>query len=303
MAITYGELKKRILLKIDEYEADIEGWTDDEDIINKMPEAVNEAVRYVFYGKSHNKEWEVFQGTSINALEKDKNAPHYKPLFGEHRTDDIVYEAGGVCGYFFEVDDTATVTIETESDGTWSEFTTINHLNLQPFSGMVAYKGKISDTPVHARIIFSGSYYYNYRNVCLHNVAFETDEKVPEYTGFRQHDIPKNLYQIVEAYRVVDGERKNVAYYTEDYKLYLPDDEGIIYLVSTFFPDPVDGETPDDYVIDIPIDNEWIVVAKASAILTMDGEAAEFINDEQQYMQMLEGDRGRSRAPKIVRLH
>ena len=32
MPITYGELKKRILLKIDEFEADAEGMTDDEDI-------------------------------------------------------------------------------------------------------------------------------------------------------------------------------------------------------------------------------------------------------------------------------
>lgn len=303
MAITYGELKKLILMKIDEYEADAEGMTDDEDIIARMPDVINESIRFVFYGKGHNQTWEVFQGVSINALEKQKNEPGYVPLFGEHRTEDIVYEADGVCGYFFEVDDTATITIETESDGEWSTVKTISHSNLQPFSEMVAYKGKISDTPVHARITFSGSYYYNYRNVCLHNVAFETDEKVPDYTGFRQHDIPKNLYQIVEAYRVVDGERKNVSYYTEDYKLYLPDVEGIIYLVSKFFPDKVTANTPDDYVIDIPIDTEFIVANKASAIFMMEGEYAEFIADEEQGMQMLEGDRGRSGAPKIVRLH
>ena len=167
---------------------------------------------------------------------------------------------------------------------------------------MVAYKGKISDTPVHARITFSGSYFYNYRNVCLHNVAFETDEKIPDYTGFRQHQIPKNLYQIVEAYRIVDGERKNISYYTEDYKLYLPDVEGVIYLVSKFFPDPITDSTSDDYVIDIPIDTEFIVANKAAAILMMEGEYAEFIADEEQGMQMLEADRGRSAAPKVVRL-
>ena len=73
MAITYGELKKRILLKIDEYEAGAEQMTEDEDIIIKMPEAVNEAVRFVFYGKSHNKTWKVEQGTPINALEPKKD--------------------------------------------------------------------------------------------------------------------------------------------------------------------------------------------------------------------------------------
>lgn len=307
MAITYGELKKLILMKIDEYEADAEGMTDDEDIIARMPDVINESIRFVFYGKGHNQTWEVFQGVSINALEKQKNEPDYRPLFGEHRTEPITYEADGVCGYFFEVDDTANVTIETENDGEWTvfkEFTENEDLkNEFPFSTFVPRKGIISSTPVHARITFGGTYYYNFRNVCLHNVAFETDEKVPEYTGFRQHDIPKNLYQIVEAYRVVDGERKNVSYYTEDYKLYLPDVEGIIYLVSKFFPDKVTADTPDDYVIDIPIDTEFIVANKASAIFMMEGEYAEFIADEEQGMQMLEGDRGRSGAPKIVRLH
>lgn len=301
MAITYGELKKRILIKIDEYEADVEGFTDDEDIIAKMPDAVNEAVRYVFYGKSHNKDWEVEQGSSINALEPaDKDD---RKLYGEHRTSDIVYEAEDVYAFYFEVDNTATVVIETYGDGEWIENKRIEHSNPQSFSEFKPFKGKLShDIPVRARITFSGPYYYHFRNVCLHNVAYETDEKIPEYTGFCQHDIPKNLYQIVECYRIVDGERKNVSYYTEDYKLYLPPVKGIIHLVSKFFPDPVDKDTPDDYVIDIPIDNEWIVVAKASAIMTMEGEATEFINDEQQYMQMLEGDRGRSGAPKVVRL-
>lgn len=301
MSITYGELKKRILKKIDEYEADVEGWTDDEDIINRMPDAVNEAVRYVFYGKSHNKEWEVEQGTSINALEP--KLPEDKKLYGEHRTSDIVYEADEVYCYSFDVDDTATVTVEVLDNDIWSVVETIDYTNEQPYSEFKNFKGKISDTPVHARIVFSGAYYYHYRNVCLHNVCYATEDKVPCYTGYRQHDIPKNLYQIVECYRVVNGDRKNVSYYTEDYKLYLPEVEGIIHLVSKFFPDPVDDDTPDDYVIDIPIDNEWIVVAKASAIMTMEGEATEFINDEQQYMQMLEGDRGRSNAPKVVRLH
>ena len=301
MAIKYGELKKRILLKIDEYEADADGMTDDEDIINKMPYAVNEAVRFVFYSKSHNTTWEVEQGTTINALEP-KTATDQK-LHGEHRTDDITYEADGVCAYYFEVDDTATVNIETYNGEEWSVFKTITYTNEQPFSEMKAFKGKISDTPVRARITFAGSYFYRFRNVCLHNVAYETDEKVPDYTTFCQHDIPKNLYQIVECYKIENGERKNVAYYTEDYKLYLPHTEGVIYLVSKFFPDPVSDETSDDYVIDIPIDTEWIVVAKAGAILQQEGEYEDLLADEEQYMQMLEGDRGRSSAPKVARLH
>ena len=601
MAITYGELKKRILLKIDEYEADADAMTSDEDIITRMPDVVNEAVRFVFYGKSHNKTWNVKQGTPINALEKKRNDPDYKPLYGEHRTEDIVYEADSACCYFFEVDDTADVfvyrydesagewvsldtetiteedlfghewidnlvfatpisvtnfpflsngtnwtgiavvqdtdsytikytnsgygiydvataptsvvatdweftsndrtftriysalentgkytwlsagttfteantwsfafesngtnfaginviateiidettgeitgyhydlvysrtgeieedlvvwdsdngwadeayrvfvteetitradlldrlvaeqawrfyyanTVGDESDSTkvWDEllgwtdenyklinaapqskpsvldgvvtertaldvwssqggwldgyrtFTTqaevpasiasflanmststqvaspiVEHKNDQPFSIYTAYKGKISDTPVPARIVFSGSYYYKYKNVCLHNVAYETEEKIPAYSGYREHEIPKNCYQIVQAYKIVDNERKNVSYYTEDNRLYLPDEEGTIFLVSKFFPDPVSADTPDDYVIDIPIDNEWIVVNKASQIFMLEGEAEEFLAEEEQGMQMLEGDidRGRSRAPKVVRLH
>lgn len=306
MAITYGELKKRILLKIDEYEADAEEMTTDEDIIARMPDVVNESIRFVFYGKSDNQTWNVMQGTSINALEKKETDPDYKPLFGEHRNTDVVYEADDVYDFFFEVDDTATVTVDTynEEDDEWITIHTFEYTNEQPFSEFKQFKGRMSDdgTAVRARITFSGAYFYKYRNVCLHNVAFETDEKVPEYSGFRQHNIPKNLYQIVEAYMVVDGEKKNISYYTKGSKLYLPDVEGTIHLTSKFFPDPVTADTEDDYVIDIPIDNEWIVVNKASQIFMLEGDAAEFLAEEEQAYQMLEGDRGRSGAPKVVRL-
>lgn len=307
MAITYGELKKIILLKIDEYEADADAMTTDDDIIARMPDVINEAIRFVFYGKGHNQTWNVMQGVSVNALEREKNDPDYVPLSGEHRTEPVVFEADNVYDFFFEVDDTAEVTIENynEEDDEWVVLHAYDYHNEQPFSEFKQFKGRMTadGTAVRARITFGGSYFYHYRNVCLHNVAYETDDKVPEYTGFRQHDIPKNLYQIVEAYRIVDGERKNISYYTEDYKLYLPDVEGTIYLVSKFFPDKVNLDTPDDYVIDIPIDTEFIVANKASALLMMEGDYAEFIADEEQGMQMLEGDRGRSGAPKVVRLH
>ena len=183
-------------------------------------------------------------------------------------------------------------------------YKTETYTNPQPFSEFVQFKGFLSEdhTPVRAKLRFTGSYYYKYRNVCLHNVAYDVYDKIPEYTGYRQHDIPKNLYQIIECYTVKNGERKNLSYYTEDFKLYLPDVEGTIYLVSKFFPDPVDENTSDDYVIDIPIDTEWIVVNKAAAIFMQEGEYAEFIADEEQGMQMLEGDRGRSKYPKVVRL-
>lgn len=311
MSITYGELKKRILLKIDEYDLEM-GGTDDEDIIAKMPHAVNEAIRFVFYGKSHNKTWEVKQGTPINALEE-----YDQKLYGEHRFEDAVFEADNVYCYYFEVDDNATVTVYTKVSGEWVPFEVIEHTNENIYSEYKAYKGLVgvntvvdpetgeettTVTPQSVRIVFSGDFYYKYRNVCLHNVAYKTKDKIPAYTGFHEHEIPKNLYQIVNAYRVKDGKRYNVDYYTEDYKLYLPNIKGTIYLVSKFFPDAVTDETEDDYKIDIPIDTEWIVVNKASALLTMEGEYAEFLADEEQGMQMLEGDRGRSGCAKIVRL-
>ncbi len=342
MSITYGELKKRILLKIDEYDIEA-GGTDDEDIIVKMPHAVNEAIRFVFYGKSHNKTWEVKQGTPINALEE-----YDLKLYGEHRTEDVVFEAGDVYCYYFEVDDNATVTVYTKvtvedtepvidpetgeqaidpetgepvtrivTHEEWSPYEVIEHTNENPYSEYTAYKGLVGVSTItdpetgeettsisaqSVRIVFGGDFYYKYRNVCLHNVAYKTKDKIPAYTGFHEHEIPKNLYQIVNAYRVKDGKRYNVDYYTEDYKLYLPNIKGTIYLVSKFFPDTVNDDTEDDYTIDIPIDTEYIVVNKAAALLTMEGEYAEFLADEEQGMQMLEGDRGRSGGAKIVRL-
>lgn len=313
MSITYKELKKRILLKIDEYEADVDQMTEDEDIIVKMPDAVNEAIRFVFYGKSQLKTWNVEQGASFNALESNPSDPDTQKLSGEHRLSGeggkIEFVADNACCYYFEVDDSAQVDISVydPDQDVWSVLKTESYINEQPFSEFKSFKGRLNTTGTHvtAKLTFYGDYYYRYRNVCLHNVAYDSDDKVPDYTGFRQHDIPKNLYRITQAYRVADGEKKNVSFYTEGNKLYLPDVQGVIYLVSKFFPDPVSEETTDDYVIDIPIETEWTVVAKAAAILQSEGEYEDLIGDEEQYMQMIDMDaeKGHSGVAKIVRLH
>jgi len=282
----YGELKKNILLKLDEYEPNSPNMTDDEDIAAKLPYVVNEAVRFAFYGKSYKRTWQVVQGEPFNAINEKTTA--------EHRTEDVVFEAAGGYGYYFEVDDTATVNIYENGNllktiehtgGTRREYT--------------AYKGRAGGGGT-LKLEFTGGTYYRMRNVCIYNVLFSSDEKIPDYSGYYEHDIPSGLYKVEQVYLTDKNKVTPVAFRVTGDKLYLPDIAGEYEVISAFFPDTISSETPDDYEIDIPRDIEYVVVSKACAFLSQDGEYAEFVSDSEQGMQMLDADRGASRP--VVRV-
>lgn len=284
----YGEIKKNILLKLDEYDNTIPEMTDDEDLVIKLPYAINEAINFAFYGKSLKRSWTVSQGEPFNILNETS---------GEHRTETIVFSASnGAYGYYFEIDDTATITLA--NDDTILE--TINHVNNEPFRKYTAYKGIIGDGG-SLKILFNGDYYYKIRNVCIYNVLFSNVEKIPDYNGYYEHEIPKGLYKVEDVY-LIDDKKTPVEFKTSGNKLYLPDKKGEFEIISSFFPVSVDSNTDDDFEVEMPKDVEYIVISKACAFLSQDGEYSEFIADSEQGMQMLDTNQGYS-APIIKRMY
>jgi len=285
--MTYGDLKKAVLLKIDEYDGSLAQMTDDEDTLNKLPLAINEAIRFAFYGKQVKEKWHVHQGESFNALPEDKREL-------EHRSDPEFVHASNICGYYFEVDGDCTYNVTSDADGNNSVIG--GEKTISANGRTVAVKGSFSKfTDIY--IFFKGEYYYRIHNVCLYNVRFHEDN-VPNYSGYSIHDIPDGLYKVEYVYKCDDKEKKPVQFKVKGDKLYLPEEEGYYEIESTFFPNLVTADTDNDYNINIPKDIEYIVISKACAFLTQEGEYEEFISDSEQGMQMLDTDRGHS-APVI----
>ena len=98
--------------------------------------------------------------------------------------------------YYFEVDDDATVYVE-DYTGSWNTLETITATSE---SGFTAYKGIVTPTAnaTKSRIRFSGDYYYNYRNTALYSQPFATDDKVPEYRGFRKVSMASDFGILVD---------------------------------------------------------------------------------------------------------
>ena len=288
--MTYKEYKKQILLKLDEYEAENPKMTDDSDLLEKIPYAINEAVRFASYGKNTKHNWNVIQGEKFNLLEN---------TIGEHRNEDVVFEADGGYGYYFEVDDNAEITI-TAND---TNIPKIIHGNSKTFRDFVAYKDIIGDIAegAHVKITFGGNSYYKIRNVCIYSVRFSSKDKMPDYNGYCIHEIPKELYQVENVYRLDKDEKVPVEFKVLGDKLYLPESPGVYEIESTFFPMLVDKGTADDCEITVAKDIEYIIIQKACAFLSQDGDYAEFVSDSEQMMQMLDKSRGAS-APTIRRL-
>jgi len=311
--MTYYELRKNILLKLDEYDSDFDKaeqhylMTDDTDILTKMPYAINEAIRFAFYGKNYKEKWHITQGFSFNALTETE---------AEHRNEEIIYEAEHGYGYYFEVDDDATINIYTSTDGgtSWQIVKSIEAKTKDDTLRNMSYKGIVGDGN-KMRIVFGGDYYYRIHNVCIYNVKFSSANKAPDFNGFHTHSIPENLYKIERVYLLdrvhKDGnlvqEKVPIEFIVKGDLLYLPDIEGEFEIESSFFPKLVTestdaelAEIKDSFELQIPKDTEFVVVQKACAFLSQDGEYEEFVSDSEQGMQMLDTNRGSS-APTVKR--
>lgn len=112
-----------------------------------------------------------------------------------HTNDDISYEGLGSKAYSLQVSGYATVYIEEEILGIWTNLVTISHIPTDG-EGYVTYKGLtgVSDTSNQVRIRFSGAYRYLYRWVALFSDNYFSANEVPKYEPFVPYELPIDFY-------------------------------------------------------------------------------------------------------------
>lgn len=276
--MTYGEYKKYILMKMDEYDSASKKMTASEDILQKLPFALSEAMRFVFYGKNIKKLWHINQGEDFNLIKNN--------FCSQHKTEDVKYTAKGAYGYYFETDDKADVYIY-ENGNLIREI----HTQAAAYPEFTAHKGLLAGGDV--KIIFSGDCYYNFRNVCLYSVRFSSEARIPCFSEQCAHDIPKGLYKVERVSRLTSGgTREYVPFEVQAGKLLLPRYfQGCFMVESSFFPPVITEETSLDEEISVPLDTEYLIIAKTCALLSQDADVKEFAADVDQGMLMLEKER------------
>ncbi len=127
---------------------------------------------------------------------------------------DKAWEADGATSYYFEVDGTAT--IEIYVDGVLSE--TIQNTT----KGFTPHKGFISNPdkkPV--KLVFTGPYHYQYKNIALYDVNFETLDDIWDYVSEKRYnmkDLVTDFYKLVTTDLVFQGGFNQTRYSkTSDY--------------------------------------------------------------------------------------
>jgi hypothetical protein len=160
--------------------------------INAMPPVANRGLQLLSTaGKYITKDIEITQ----NPIDNIMSQPLYKMNVYSYPKEIIPCEAVGAKAYYFEVDNTAT--IEIKVDGVVVE--TINNTVKGQFT---AYKKKVSNPlgkPV--TINFTGLYPYQYRNIALYDVEFESDSDVWDYVSEKRYDM-RTL--VTDFYRLKD---------------------------------------------------------------------------------------------------
>jgi hypothetical protein len=284
--LTLGEYKDKIYKQLDIYDGSLTHNTDDEDVLARINDVIDKAVKFCFYGKSDTQVWNIVQGKTANAIVSQDD-------IYTHMDEDFSLRADAAHAYYFEVDDEAT--IEIEQDGA---VTTLTHPAQTGEREFAAFKGLLSGSP--AVITFKGEY-YNIQNIALYKAQFSSLDRVPDFNVWIPHAIPANLYQIK---RVFDKDGGGVDYRISERNLLLRyDTEGQISVESAYFPDTITDDTPDSTSIDVPTENEAIIVDKACAYLTQKPQSFDdYAVDADVGMQMLDSRTGvhQARAIKLI---
>lgn len=146
--------------------------------IKSMPQVANEALQLLSTaGKFISKSIEIVQNPIESIL------PLSMMEVYQHLNADIApYSAIGAKSYYFEVDNPAVIEISVGG-----VVTTITNTTKGAFT---AHKGNLTNpTGAEVSITFKGSYPYQYRNVALYDVTFETDSDVWSYVSEHRYEL------------------------------------------------------------------------------------------------------------------
>jgi hypothetical protein len=272
---TYGDIKIATLQKMFAISGDtLVSDASTLPYIKSMPQVTNEALQLLSTaGKYITKSYEITQNPITNLLP----CALYKMNIYSHTDTDVAYSAVGAKAYYFEVDNTAT--IEIKLDGVVIE--TIENTTKGKFT---AYKKKISNPDGKAvEINFTGSYPYNYRNIALYGVTFETDNDVWDYVSEKRYDmrtLTTDFYQLKEiilqaGFNVMRYEKTSNFHQEGDSTIVLGGlESGSWKVIYYAYPQQITKDTPDSTVLSLDPEVAVLIPGYNASQLYKDDDAS-----------------------------
>jgi len=121
----------------------------------------------------------------------------------QHLDQDLTISATGVKSYTFEIDHPATIYIEENIGGVWTNLDTLTITGITSFT---EYKGLVNPSNVAnvVQIRFSGSYIYNIRRTALYGYTFASVGDIPSFKPYMKYQLPDDYIRMNKVVRNSD---------------------------------------------------------------------------------------------------
>ena len=127
----------------------------------------------------------------------------------------LSFEIADGKSYYLEIDNIGSFVVQENINGEWFTIKTVNNSSKSDF---LAYKGILNKTGANntIRIVFSGLYPYNVRNIAVFKYKFSSDLDVPDYQPQVSYSMPDDF---MELSKILYREQHSNYIQTNRYKL------------------------------------------------------------------------------------
>lgn len=293
----WGECKLLALQKIDPAVNSLVATRNTKDYLNAMLGVANRGLNdLATAGKYLIRHKDIIKPKIENALPNGNEAMNLV----QHINTDIEYSAIGKA-YYFEIVGTGTVEIYVGTE----LFKSIENTDKDSFT---VYKGIIDNENNEViKIVFTGLYPYQFRNVAIFNVQFESDEDVWDYNSEKRIDMREavgNFYKLIKTEVIKEGGYSDTLYQVEqnyhwegDSVLILSGFEPAMYRIHYYaYPSMLTAETEDDYEMELDPEVATLLPVYIASQLMEDDDSSMAYYFAQQYE---EGKQRLSATPSI----
>lgn len=277
--MNWGEIKLAALKKIDPAITSLTPTRNTKDYLNAIIPAANRGLFDLSTaGKYIVKEFCINIPENTNLLSGTQKTM-------QHINTDIGYEAKGAKAYYFET--TGPVKIDIYLDETL-----VQSKEIEACSAFEVMKGIIPNTEEKtAKIVFSGDYPYQFRNVALYNITFQSDEDVWDASPIRRinlRDALQDFYKLVTTDVVYEKDGEYLKFKDYDWEgdstLILDGLKQGNYKIHYFaYPKEITSQTEDDYELELDPEVASLLPVYIAAELYEDDDSSMAYYIREQY--------------------
>lgn len=277
--MNWGEIKLAALKKIDPAITSLTPTRNTKDYLNAIIPAANRGLFDLSTaGKYIVKEFCINIPENTNLLSGTQKTM-------QHINTDIGYEAKGAKAYYFETTGPAKVDIYLDETLALSK-------EIEAHSAFEVMKGIIPNTEEKtAKIVFSGDYPYQFRNVALYNITFQSDEDVWDASPIRRinlRDALQDFYKLVTTDVVYEKDGEYLKFKDYDWEgdstLILDGLKQGNYKIHYFaYPKEITSQTEDDYELELDPEVASLLPVYIAAELYEDDDSSMAYYIREQY--------------------